>query len=87
MLNVRINEQKHSFLIVYYYAERIVCVLMKPLCLTFCPFQLIELLQNSPARGLELSVWIRALFTAHTAYLMTVSTQLDIICENIMLYM
>ena len=35
--------------------------------------QLIELLQKSPARGLELSMWIRAVFTAHTAYLMTVS--------------
>ena len=35
--------------------------------------QLIRLLQTSPARGLELSTWVRAVLVTHTAYLMTVS--------------
>jgi hypothetical protein len=55
------------------------------LCNIFIHFQLIELLQSSPARGLELSVWIRAVFTAHTAYLMTVRKH-AMICIIIMLF-
>ena len=35
--------------------------------------QLTGLMDSSPMRGLELSVWLRAVLVSHTAYLMTVS--------------
>ena len=42
------------------------------LCASF-PFQLVNFLYTKPDRGLELSVWLRAIFMCHTAYLTTVT--------------
>ena len=75
MLDVYTDDKKKScLLIIIAHEGRDNYAFFISLYVTCCLFQLIELLQSSPARGLELSVWIRAVFTAHTAYLMTVST-------------
>lgn len=55
--------------------ERLITSTIKKLPVpTVLPFmkKLLELLQRSPSRGLQLSLWIKTLLSAHAAYLMTV---------------